>query len=173
MTRTRLRACLPSRPNLLLELAVSPLDAIGRMLLLTRPILALLSPPSTQTFFARLPPTPSTLILVPFILAAPGAVVAFTGLNLFGTISVQTPAELLPWGWTAADAWLPVLVPVLFLSLIGPVKGWPAGVGLSEDAASVVCALFIWVCFVGRSLLSLRSSPQAKPIKAKKKDKKA
>lgn len=125
------------------------------MLLLTRPILALLRPPP-EGFFAHLPPTPSTLVLVPFILAAPGGAVAFSGLNMFGTLCVQTPAELQPWGWTAADAWLPVVVSVLFLSLMGPVKGWPAGMGLSEDAASVLCAVFIWVCFVGRAVVSMR-----------------
>lgn len=161
LTRTRLREYLPRRPNLLLELAVSPFDAVGRMLLLTRPILALLRPPA-EGFFAHLPPTPSTLVLVPFILAAPGGALAFSGLNMFGTLSVQAPAELKPWGWTAVDAWLPVLVPVLFLSLIGPVKGWPAGAGVSEDAASVVCALFIWACFVGRALINMRPQVEKK-----------
>lgn len=142
------------------------------MLLLTRPILALLRPPP-EGFFARLPPTPSTLVLVPLILAAPGAAVAFSGLNMFGALSVQAPAELRPWGWAAADSWLPVLVPVLFLSLIGPVKGWPAGAGISEDAASVVCALFIWVCFVGRALLNFGLQVQSKEKSGKRKAKKA
>lgn len=135
------------------------------MLLLTRPILALLRPPPVG-FFAHLPPTPSSLVLVPFILAAPAGAVAFSGLNLFGALSVQTPAELTPWGWTAVDAWLPLVGPALFLSLIGPVQGWPAGMGMSEDAASVVCAVFIWACFVGRALVSMRPQAEMKVKKA-------
>jgi hypothetical protein len=53
----------------------------------------------------------------------------------------------------AVDTWLPVVVPVLFLSLLGPVQhGWPYGLGWSEDEAVVACIAFTIVAFVGRAV---------------------
>jgi hypothetical protein len=113
-----------------------------------------------------LPATPSTLILVPFILAVPFSALIFTGTNFFAPqLALQTPMELQDWGWTALDAWLPVVLPAVFCTLIGPVHGWPWGLGVSEDAAVVLCGLFAIACFVGRTWWNL--APRKK-VKAKK-----
>lgn len=128
-------------------------DAIGRTLLLTRfSVVPLLNPGSS---WLALPATPSTLLLVPFILAVPFAALAFTGANLFAPApALATPAELQPWGWTAVDAWLPLVLPALFLALVGPADGWPWALGtrLSEDAAIVVCTALTIALFVARAV---------------------
>ncbi|BEI92579.1 uncharacterized protein CcaverHIS019_0502070 [Cutaneotrichosporon cavernicola] len=173
LTRTPLRVLVPAKPNLLMELVFAPLDAIGRTLLLTRfSIIPLLHPPAGTTV---LPATPSTLVLVPFILAVPFAALVFSGTNWFAPqMELSTPNELKPGGWMAVDAWIAIVVPVLFLSLIGPVEGWPFGLGmqLSEDAAIVVCAVVAIVSFVGRTVYNLGG---VEPVKksSKKKAKKA
>lgn len=145
-----------------MELALAPLDAIGRTLLLTRfSIVPLLHAPEGAKV---LPATPSTLVLVPFILAVPFAAIMFSGTNFFSSqLALQTPNELKPWGWTMVDVWIAVVVPVLFLSLIGPVKGWPWGLGthVSEDGAIVVCAIVAIVAFVGRTVYNLGSADDA------------
>lgn len=128
----------------------------------------LLHPTSPKT----LPATPSTLLLVPFIMAVPFAAVVFSGTQLFSpAITLQTPNELRPWGWTALDAWIPFVLPSLFLSLIAPVKGWPFSLGTdySEDAAIVVCAALNIVFFVSRAYYNhapkAAKSPKAKKVK--------
>jgi hypothetical protein len=76
----------------------------------------------------------------------------------------------------AVDAWIAVVIPVLFLSLIGPVEGWPWGLGtrLSEDAAVVVCAVVAITAFVGRTVYNLGGAVEEPAKKSsKKKAKKA
>jgi hypothetical protein len=175
LTRTPLRALVPAKPNFLMELALAPLDAIGRTLLLTRfSIVPLLHP---QAGAKVLPATPSTLLLVPFILAVPFAALVFSGTNWFAPqMELTTPNELKPGGWMAVDAWIAVVIPVLFLSLIGPVEGWPWGLGtrLSEDAAVVVCAVVAITAFVGRTVYNLGGAVEEPAKKSsKKKAKKA
>jgi hypothetical protein len=158
-----------------MELALAPLDAIGRTLLLTRfSIVPLLHP---QAGAKVLPATPSTLLLVPFILAVPFAALVFSGTNWFAPqMELTTPNELKPGGWMAVDAWIAVVIPVLFLSLIGPVEGWPWGLGtrLSEDAAVVVCAVVAITAFVGRTVYNLGGAVEEPAKKSsKKKAKKA
>ena len=150
-TRTFLIHLLPKRPTLGWELLMAFPDAIARALLLTQfSIVPLLHPiAGTKT----LPPTSSTLLLVPFILAVPFASMMFTGLNMFTPSPIlSTPAELQPWGWTAVDAWAPLVVPALFLSLIGPVEGWQWGSKWTEQHALVVCIGFLWAAFTARAL---------------------
>jgi hypothetical protein len=50
------------------------------------------------------------------------------------------------------DAWIPVVVPMLFLSLIGPVKGWGWGLRWYEEEAIVACMGFVSACFLGRAV---------------------
>jgi len=142
---------------------------VGRTLLLTRfSVVPLLHPVSPKS----LPATPSTLLLVPFILAVPAAALVFTGTNFFSpAIALQTPVELMPWGWTALDAWLPLALPALFLCLVGPTTGWPWGLGtrVSEDAAIVLCGIVAGCCFLFRTWWNL--APRVK--KAGRKVKKA
>lgn len=144
-----------------MELFLAPIDAIGRTLLLTRfSIVPLLHAAEGAKV---LPATPASLILVPFILAVPFAAIIFSGTNFFSSqLELTTPNELKPGGWMAVDAWIAVVVPVLFLSLVGPVKGWPWGMGthLSEDAAIVVCAAVTIVSFLGRTLYNLAGQQQ-------------
>lgn len=170
LTRTRLRALLPRTPSYAFELLATLPDAIGRTLLLTQFSVVPLLHPAPGSIFSKLPATPSTLLLVPFILAVPFASLAFSGLNMFGELRVQTPAELRPWGWTAADAWLPLVIPALFLSLIGPVKGWPIGLGthLSEPAAIVVCVAVVSAVFLTRTVLNLRPRSAKTPRKPRR-----
>lgn len=156
-----------------MELALAPIDAIGRTLLLTRfSIVPLLHPAEGAKV---LPATPSSLILVPFILAVPFAAFVFSGTNFFSSqMELRTPNELKPNGWMAVDAWIAVVVPVLFLMLVGPVKGWPWGLGteMSEDAAIVICALVTIGAFVGRTLYNLGGSQHAAGVKKSSKTKK-
>jgi hypothetical protein len=148
-TRTPLRQLLPSRPSLAVELPLAIPDAIGRALLLTRfSIVPLLHAPKPT-----LPLTPTSLVLTPFILAVPFASIIFSATSFFSpTPKLDTPAELKPWGWTAVDSWLPLVVPALFLSLIGPVNGWPTGLGWSEDAGVIGSVIFTIVAFVARAI---------------------
>jgi hypothetical protein len=155
----------------MMELLLSIPDAIGRTLLLTRfSVIPLLHPVNPRC----LPATPSTFLLVPFILAVPFAALIFTGTNFFApAVALTTPSELRPWGWTALDAWIPIALPTLFLFLIGPVPGWPWGFGthLSEDAGIVVCAVVASVCFLSRTWWNLapkRTTAKKIPRKAKK-----
>ena len=155
-TRTPLVALLPSKPNLLLELFLAIPDAIGRTLLLTKfSILPILHPTSAKV----LPATPSTLILTPFILAVPFPALMFTGMNFFSSSpSLNVPAELRPWGWTSPDAWAPVVCPAMFLTLIGPVKGWEYGLGWNEEEAIVLVMIFLVMVFEMRTIYNLGST---------------
>jgi hypothetical protein len=136
-------------------------DAIGRTLLLTQfSILPLLSPLAGS---GTLPPTPSTLILVPFILAVPAPMAIFNALNWFSpSPKLSAPAELKPGGWQIMDFWAPVLIPVVFLSLVGPVKGWPCGLGLhwSHDQAVVACMFLMSALFLARAVYNFGSKRQ-------------
>lgn len=103
-----------------------------------------------------LPKTPTTLLLTPFIVAVPFASIAFSTFNLFSPEpKFQTPLELREYGWAYADTWLPVVVPVLLLSLIGPVEGWSFGWGWSEEEALVLCTAFVWIVFAGKAVYHL------------------
>jgi hypothetical protein len=155
-TRTPfLRRLIPSCPTLGRELVLSIPDAIGRALLLTRFSVLPLINQSLTSF--PLPATPTSLLLVPFILTAPFATLAFSGVNIFASsqLALTTPAELEPQGWKLVDAWLPLAVPALFCSLIGPVSGWDAGLGWSDDAAVVACVCFVLAAFMGRTVYTL------------------
>ncbi|WVQ83305.1 hypothetical protein IAT38_005444 [Cryptococcus sp. DSM 104549] len=149
-TRTPLRRLLPDKPTLALELLLSIPDAIGRTLLLTRfSVLPILHPSSPST----LPATPSTLVLVPFILAVPFASIIFSATSFFSPKpKLDTPVELKPGGWMMVDAWAPVVVPAVFLSLIGPVEGWGVGLGVGEDEAVVLCMAGLIVVFMLRAV---------------------
>ena len=135
-------------------------------MLLTRfSVIPLLHPPSASLIpnpavpKSPLPATPSTLILVPLIMAVPFASLIFTGLNLFSPVPKLTvPMELQPWGWISPDAWGAVVCPVVFLSLIGPVKGWGYGLGWKEEEAIVVVAGILWAAFTARTLYNLGPS---------------
>lgn len=155
-TRTSFIAYLPSRPTLGMELLLSVPDGIGRALLLTRfSVLPILHPaPGVPS----LPAAPSTLLLTPFILAVPFPSVIFTGVNWFAASPhLTTPLELRPGGWLMVDFWAPVVVPALFLYLIGPVKGWPTGIGMDEDEAVVLIMLVMIGLFVMRTIYNMGS----------------
>nr|XP_031860573.1 uncharacterized protein CI109_003904 [Kwoniella shandongensis]KAA5527645.1 hypothetical protein CI109_003904 [Kwoniella shandongensis] len=151
-TRTPFRRLLPAKPTLATELFLSLPDAIGRTLLLTKfSVSSVLHPTSPNT----LPATPTTLLLVPFILAVPFASLIFSTFNFFSpSPRLTTPAELQPGGWMLVDAWAPLVIPALFLSLIGPVQGWNFGMGLgvSEDEAVVICMGVVWAIFTLRAV---------------------
>ncbi|KIR68776.1 hypothetical protein I314_01201 [Cryptococcus bacillisporus CA1873] len=149
-TRTPIRRMLPAKPSLALELLLALPDAIGRTLLLTRfSVLPLLHSSSFNT----LPPTPSSLILVPFILAVPFASLIFSATSFFSPRPhLSTPMELQPGGWMMVDAWAPVLIPAVFLTLIGPVEGWDFGMGWGEDESVIVCMIGLTIIFALRAV---------------------
>ena len=153
-TRTPLRRLLPAKPSLGLELLFALPDAINRTLLITRfSVLPLLHPTPGAT---TLKPTASSLILVPFILAVPFASISFSTFNLFSpSPKFDTPMELKAGGWAFADTWIPLVVPALFVTLIGPVQGWEYGLGWSEDEAFALCALFTWAVFTARTVYNM------------------
>jgi len=65
---------------------------------------------------------------------------------------LTTPLELGPGGWMYADSFVPVLIPLLFLGLIGPVQGWGMGLGVGEDEAVLICAGLTTAIFMGRAV---------------------
>ncbi|RXK36296.1 hypothetical protein M231_06432 [Tremella mesenterica] len=155
-TRTPLRRLLPPTPSLTWELPIAIPDAISRTLLLTRfSIVPLLhSHP--------LPATPTTLLLVPFILAVPFAAIIFTGLNFFSPTPTWTaPVELRPIGWMIMDMWGAILIPTIFLCLIGPVQGWNYGLGMREDEGTIVCMMLLATLGIARALVNLGPSKEA------------
>lgn len=149
-TRTPIRRMLPAKPSLALELFLALPDAIGRTLLLTRfSVLPLLHSSSSNTLL----PTPSSLILVPFILAVPFASLIFSATSFFCPQPyLSTPMELRPGGWMMVDAWAPVVIPALFLTLIGPVEGWRFGMGWEEDESVIVCMIAMTIIFALRAI---------------------
>ena len=156
-TRTPFQRFLPAKPSFAWELPLALPDAIGRTLLLTKfSVLPVLH--SAPTFRA-IPPTPTSLLLVPFISAVPFAAIVFTGLNFFAAEPKwSTPIELRPGGWMIMDVWAPVVIPAVFLSLIGPVKGWQYGLGWSEYEAVAACMVLLIGLFVGRAMYNLGPS---------------
>lgn len=65
---------------------------------------------------------------------------------------MSTPMELQPQGWLMVDAWLPLLIPAMFCTLLGPVPGWGVGLGWSEEEAITACTGMVLAAFLGRSL---------------------
>lgn len=150
-TRTPLRALLPARPSLALELALAVPDAIGRSLLLTKFSLLPLIRPTALT--PSIPPTPASLLIVPIIMTVPFASLVFSTINLFSPdVHLTTPLELRPGGWLYADSFVPLIIPALFLSLIGPVQGWAFGLEVGEDEAAIICAAVTSLIFLGRAV---------------------
>lgn len=149
-TRTPIHRMLPAKPSLAMELLLALPDAIGRTLLLTRfSVLPLLHSSSSNTLL----PTPSSLILVPFILAVPFASLIFSATSFFcPKPHLSTPMELRPGGWMMVDAWAPVVIPALFLTLIGPVEGWGFGMGWGEDESVIVCMTGLTIIFALRAV---------------------
>jgi len=165
-TRTPLRTLLPKGPSLGLEFPLAIPDAIGRSLLLTKfSILPLLRPTSLTP---SLPANPASLLLVPFILTVPFASIVFSTLNFFAPeIHLTTPLELRPGGWLFADSFVPVVIPLLFLSLIGPVQGWGMGLGVGEDEAVLICAGLTSFIFLGRAVYNFGHEATASGRKIK------
>ena len=159
-TRTPLLSLLPKGPSLKLELPLAIPDAIGRSLLLTKfSILPLLRPTAVTP---SLPANPASLLLVPFILTVPFASIVFSTLNFFAPeMHLTTPLELRPGGWMFADSFVPVVIPLVFLGLIGPVQGWGMGLGVGEDEAVLICAGLTALIFVGRAVYNFGHEAQA------------
>lgn len=63
--------------------------------------------------------------------------------------------ELRPGGWMMVDAWAPVVIPALFLTLIGPVEGWGFGMGWGEDESVIVCMTGLTIIFALRAVYNL------------------
>jgi hypothetical protein len=51
-----------------------------------------------------------------------------------------------------ADSFVPVLIPLAFLTLIGPVQGWGMGLGVEEDEAVLICMGLTIAIFCGRAV---------------------
>lgn len=74
------------------------------------------------------------------------------------------------------DFWLPLVLPALFLSLVGPIQGWGVGWGsvvnilgrfgldfgkvgrFSEKEAMVICLLVCWAVFALKAVYNLGGS---------------
>ncbi|WWC86819.1 uncharacterized protein L201_001698 [Kwoniella dendrophila CBS 6074] len=152
-TRTPLSRLLPSKPSLPLELLLAIPDAIGRTLLLTRFSVIPLLYPTNTTVTRGIPITPTSLIMVPFLLAVPFASIAFSTFNFFQPkLNLTTPVELKSKGWMLVDTWCPLLISPAFLTLIGPVEGWNFGLGLKENEGVIISMIVLWLCFTGRAI---------------------
>jgi len=60
-----------------------------------------------------------------------------------------------------ADSFVPVVIPLVFLGLIGPVQGWGTGLGVGEDEAVLICAGLTVLIFVGRAVYNFGHEAQA------------
>ena len=52
-------------------------------------------------------------------------------------------------------------MPILFLTLIGPVKGWGMGMRWEVEEAFVVCTLLTWGVFAGRTVYNMGANREA------------
>ncbi len=43
----------------------------------------------------------------------------------------------------------------MFLSLIGPVEGWTFGLKWTEEEALVICGVFVWAVFAGKTIYNM------------------
>ena len=73
---------------------------------------------------------------------------------------LSTPLELRPGGWLFADSFVPVVIPLVFLTLIGPVQGWGMGLGVGEDEAVLACAALTSLIFLGRAVYNFGHEAQ-------------
>ncbi|KAF8626373.1 hypothetical protein AX15_005023 [Amanita polypyramis BW_CC] len=119
----------PSATN---ELPLALLDGLTRAYLLCN----LIPPPVTSNTSQLLAHSPWTLLLTSFITANGGFFLA----NLFSfldptPLTVQTPPELLPYGWTTTDLWCAPLITGLYSLLTHAQPFW-------IDFHNLLCDIF-------------------------------
>ncbi|KAI6038406.1 hypothetical protein EDC04DRAFT_3141556 [Pisolithus marmoratus] len=117
----RIPASMMPIPSLNAELPLSFFDACNRAFLLCSivPSIVLSSP------LAEAPGSPWTLVLSSLVIANGG----FFLVNLFSLLhptplTVSTPPELLPYGWTATDLWCAPLITALYATLTHAQPFW-------------------------------------------------
>ncbi|KAJ2924598.1 hypothetical protein H1R20_g12492, partial [Candolleomyces eurysporus] len=182
---------LPSvpAPSAETELPLSILDGITRAYLLCN----LIPPAVTTNTSSLIASSPWTLLLTSLITANAG----FFFVNLFSflnptSLSVQTPAELQPYGWTATDLWCAPAVTaiyallthaqpfwaelhtVIYESISGSqaqAQGKPAVEPLDPELARAICAVLLSGLFLGKTAknFGLLPNPTAKAPKIAKK----
>jgi len=170
---------LPTVPefSLQLELPLSFLDALTRTILLVHaiPSVVLNSP------FPQAATSPWTLLLTSFVTANAG----FFVVNMFSflhptPLTLTTPGELLPYGWTATDLWCAPLITGLYALLThaqpfwadahASVFGWLGSVSatgqdntvqpVDYETARAACAAVLMVLFSTRAIKSFGSVQQ-------------
>ncbi|RXW23443.1 hypothetical protein EST38_g2424 [Candolleomyces aberdarensis] len=182
---------LPSvpAPSAETELPLSILDGITRAYLLCN----LIPPAVTTNTSSLIASSPWTLLITSLITANAG----FFFVNLFSflnptSLSVQTPPELQPYGWTATDLWCAPAVTaiyallthaqpfwaelhtIIYESLSGPqaqAQGKPAVEPLDPELARAICAVLLSGLFLGKTAknFGLLPNPTAKAPKIAKK----
>ncbi|THH31552.1 hypothetical protein EUX98_g2647 [Antrodiella citrinella] len=160
-------------PQLTNELPLALLDGLTRAYLLCNLIPPLVLSQSSEA----LSQSPWTLLITSFITANGGFF--FTGLfSLLQpfAISVRTPGELLPYGWTTTDLWCAPLITGLYALLTHAqpfwadthtvVSGWLGTVGvekvapLEPEVARAVCAIALTVMFSTRAINNFGGASQ-------------
>ncbi|KAF8745007.1 hypothetical protein AX14_012014 [Amanita brunnescens Koide BX004] len=172
---------LPTAAN---EIPLALVDGISRAYLLCN----LIPPPVTGSSSQVLAHSPWTLLLTSLITANGGFFLA----NLFSfleptPLTVQTPPEMQPYGWTTTDIWCAPLITGLYAFLTHAQPAWAdihkvlseflgmqaegkQVLPLDPEVARANCALILALLFTGRAvnrfgILKFRSFPEAK-IKA-------
>ncbi|TFK25776.1 hypothetical protein FA15DRAFT_617005 [Coprinopsis marcescibilis] len=158
---------LPAVPEMSaeLELPLSVLDGITRAYLLCN----LIPPAVTSNASPLIASSPWTLLASTFMMANAG----FFFVNFFSflsptSLSVQTPPELLPYGWSTADVWCAPATTALYALLTHAQPFWAdlhtllvqmLGGAVQEkgvepidpEVARAVCAILLSGLFVGRA----------------------
>jgi len=165
-------------PSAELELPLALIDGFTRTFLLCN----LIPPPVTTNTSTLISSSPWTLLITSLVVANGG----FFLTNLFSfyspvSLSVQTPPELEPYGWTTTDLWCAPLITGLYALLTHAQPFWADTHGLlagllgasqidqpvqplDPELARAICALVLSTLFVGRVArnFGLRKKPYVK-----------
>ncbi|KAF9557185.1 hypothetical protein CPC08DRAFT_736847 [Agrocybe pediades] len=178
---------LPSvpAPSAEVELPLSLFDGFARAYLLCN----LIPPAVTTNASPVISSSPWTLLVSSLVIANGG----FFMVNLFSflnptPLSVQTPPELQPYGWTTLDIWAAPVITGLYALLTHAQPFWAdlhavlAGVlgsasfgepvkPLDPESARVVCALILSALFAGRTAKNFGLWKNTAPARIEPKEK--
>ncbi|KAG2020920.1 hypothetical protein CC2G_006204 [Coprinopsis cinerea AmutBmut pab1-1] len=179
-------------PSADLELPLSVLDGITRAYLLCN----LIPPTVTANASPSISTSPWTLLITSLLTANAG----FFFVNLFSffnptSLSIQTPPELLPYGWSTADLWCAPATTALYALLTHAQPFWgdlhtlffqlangsdfaqKRPEPLDPEVARAICAVLLSGLFIGRAaknfglwnpkLPAVAVSPSEKKVKEK------
>ncbi|KAI0792553.1 hypothetical protein C8Q75DRAFT_792143 [Abortiporus biennis] len=155
-------------PAITHELPLSFLDGLSRAYLLCN----LIPPSVTSNVSAQISTSPWTLLLTSFITANAGFFL--TGLSSLlhpFSLTLTTPTELLPYGWTTTDLWCAPLITGLYAFLTHAQPFWGNAHGvintllgggeakpIDPEVARAACAVILSILFSTRAVRNFGSA---------------